>query len=246
VGSRATFVVDTGMGAKNAEAILREVATVSKNAELYLATTHIHAEHDLGAHAFPANTKMIRSSDQVKEIAETGAQSMKQFASFSPAIGELLQGAEFRTADIVFDQEQVVDLGGVRVRVMAMGANHTRGDTAFFVEPDRILVSGDVVMTGLPQFTSTAGRISTWLQSLDRFEALRPTRIVPSHGPVGDASIIANYRTFLTTVRDRAAALKKDGKPLDDTVKLLQEELQGRFNRNQMAGAIRAAWNEAP
>jgi len=246
VGSRATFVVDTGMGARNAEAVLRETAKVSKNAELYLATTHIHAEHDLGAHAFPANTKMIRSNDQVKEIAETGAQSMQQFASFSPGIGELLQGAEFRKADIVFDKEQTIDLGGVRVRVMAMGANHTRGDTAFFVEPDGILVSGDVVMTGLPQFTRTAGRISTWLQSLDRFEQLKPTRIVPSHGPMGDGSMIANYRTFLTTVRDRARALKKEGKSLDDTVKALQEELQGRFNRNQMAGAIRAAYNEAP
>ena len=246
VGSRATFVVDTGMGARNAEAVLRETAKVSKNAELYLATTHIHAEHDLGAHAFPANTKMIRSNDQVKEIAETGPQQIKQFSSFSPGMAELLQGAEFRKADIVFDREQTIDLGGVRVRVMAMGANHTRGDTAFFVEPDGILVSGDVVMAGLPQFTSTAGRISTWLQSLDRFEQLKPKRIVPSHGPMGDGSMITTYRTFLTTVRDRATALKKEGKSLDDTVKALQEELQSRFNRNQMAGAIRAAYNEAP
>ena len=33
---------------------------------------------------------------------------------------------------------------------MAMGGNHTRGDTAFFVDPDRVLFSGDVVMTALP------------------------------------------------------------------------------------------------
>ena len=82
VGSRATFVVDTGLGAKNAEVILREVAKVSTNSELYLATTHIHPEHDLGAHGFPPNTRMVRSTDQVKEIAADGLQTAKRFAGF--------------------------------------------------------------------------------------------------------------------------------------------------------------------
>src|SRR5262245_65687664 len=36
VGSKATFVVDTGLGAKNGEIVMREVAKVSKNGELYL------------------------------------------------------------------------------------------------------------------------------------------------------------------------------------------------------------------
>ena len=31
-----------------------------------------------------------------------------------------------------------------------MGANHTRGDIAFWVEPDAILPSGDVAMTSMP------------------------------------------------------------------------------------------------
>ena len=244
VGTRGTFVVDTGLGARNGQAILREVAKVSRNTELYLATTHIHPEHDLGAHAFPANTRMIRSRDQEAEIASTGLDLAKRFASFSPATAELLQGAEFRKADVLFDQEHTVDLGGVRVRLMAMGRNHTRGDTAFFVEPDRILVSGDVVMSALPGFGADS-RLATWLTSLDRLDALQPVRIVPSHGPMGDASMIANYRTFLTTVRARATALKKEGRALDETVKAVQDELRGQYDRNRMAGAIRAAYNEA-
>ena len=44
---------------------------------------------------------------------------------------ELLQGAEFRKADRFFDKELAIDLGGVRVPLLAMGANHTRSDTAF-------------------------------------------------------------------------------------------------------------------
>jgi glyoxylase-like metal-dependent hydrolase (beta-lactamase superfamily II) len=245
VGTRTTFVVDTGLGARNAEIVLREVAKVSKNADLALATTHFHPEHDLGAHAFPANTKMYRSRDQQADIDESGGETAKRFAGFSPLTAELLQGATFRKADVLFDKEQTVDLGGVRVRMIAMGMNHTRGDTAFWIEPDGILVSGDVVMSTMPN-VGAASKLSTWLQSLDRFEQLKPKRVVPSHGPMFDATTITNWKMFLTTVRIRAASLKKEGKSLDDTVKATQDELGDKYDRNRMAGAIRAAYNEAP
>jgi glyoxylase-like metal-dependent hydrolase (beta-lactamase superfamily II) len=245
VGSRTTFVIDTGLGARNAQAVLREVAKVSKNSDLALATTHFHPEHDLGAHAFPANTKMYRSRDEQTDIDESGGDIAKRFAGFSPDTAELLKGAEFRKADVFFDKEQTVDLGGVRVRMMAMGFNHTKGDTAFWIEPDNILVSGDVVMSTMPQIPATA-KLSTWVQSLDRFEQLKPRRVVPSHGPMFDATTITNWKTFLTTVRARATALKKEGKSVDDTVKAIQDELQDKYDRNRMASAIRAAYNEAP
>jgi glyoxylase-like metal-dependent hydrolase (beta-lactamase superfamily II) len=247
VGSRGTFVIDTGLGARNGQTIMREVGKVSTNSELYLATTHFHPEHDLGAQGFPPNTKMLRSRDQQADIDEFGLEMAKTFSGFSPLNAELLQGAEFRKADTHFDKEHSVDLGGVRVRLMAMGANHTRGDTAFFVEPDGVLFSGDVVMMALPGFGSPYSRLSNWLQSLDRFEKLQPKRIVPSHGAMGDGSMIANYRKFLTTVRTRAAALKKEGKSLDETVKTIQTELQATYSPpNRMVSAIRAAYNEAP
>jgi glyoxylase-like metal-dependent hydrolase (beta-lactamase superfamily II) len=188
---------------------------------------------------------MVRSNDQVKEIAADKLETAKRFAGFSPAVGELLQGAEFRKADIVFDKEQVIDLGGVRVRLIAMGFNHTPGDTAFFVEPDGILVSGDVAMSALPAIGAES-RLSTWLASMDRFEKLQPKRIVPSHGPMGDVSFVTNYRAYFIAVRDRTVAHKKAGKSLDETVKLVQDELQVKYDRNRMAGAIRVAYNEAP
>src|SRR5437773_1585963 len=52
VGSKATLVVDTGLGPRNAQTILREVAKISKNADLYLVTTHFHPEHAAGSSAF--------------------------------------------------------------------------------------------------------------------------------------------------------------------------------------------------
>ena len=246
VGTRATLVVDTGLGRRNGETILREVAKVSKNPELYLVTTHVHPEHDLGAQAFPAHTKMIRSEDQQRDIAEFGLQTAKQFAGRSPLTAELLQGADFRKADIVFATEHALDLGGVRVRVLAMGANHTRGDTAVFVEPDNVLFSGDVVMTALPGFSSPASTLRHWLSSLDRLEQLRPATIVPSHGPFGGPEMITNYRTYLQTVQARVTALKKEGRSLPEVEKTVAGELAGKYPGGRLAGTVRAAYAEAP
>ena len=134
VGLRGTLVVDTGLGPRKGEAVMRAVARLSPpGRELYLVTTHFHPEHDLGAQAFPAATKMIRSADQEKDIAEFGLQLAQVFSQRSAATAELLKGATFRKADIRFDREHNIDLGGVKVRIWAMGANHTRGDTAVFV-----------------------------------------------------------------------------------------------------------------
>jgi len=246
VGTKGTLVVDTGLGARNGEAIMREVAKVKKGGDLYLAVTHFHPEHDLGAGGFPASTKMIRSRDQQADIDEFGLETAKRFASFSPDTAELLKGAEFRKADQFFDRELTLDLGGARVRRMAMGPNHTRGDIAFWVEPDNVLLSGDIVMTTMPGFSSPYSKVSVWLQSLNRFEQLKPVRIVPSHGPIGDASMITRWKTLMTTVQSRAAELKKQGRTLDDTVKVIQDELQDRYPRNGLAGVARAAYNEAP
>jgi glyoxylase-like metal-dependent hydrolase (beta-lactamase superfamily II) len=246
VGRAATLVIDTGLGAKNAAAILREVAKVSRNTDLFLVTTHVHPEHDLGAGGFPPHTRMIRSRDQVDEIAASGLEMATRFAGFSPLHAELLQGAEFRKADVTFEKEHVVDLGGVRVKVVAMGFNHTRGDTAIFVEPDGVLFSGDVSMKALPAVGGQS-KLSQWLTSQDALAALRPTTVVPSHGLMGNASLIATNKTFLTTVQRRAAELKAAGKTVEETVTALHAELSPTYGTSpRLAGTVRSAYAQAP
>ena len=127
-----------------------------------------------------------------------------------------------------------------------MGFNHTRGDTATFVEPDAVLFSGDVSMKAAPA-VATGSTFATWIASQDRFEALKPARVVPSHGPMGDGSLIATNKRFLTTVQARAAELKKAGKTADETVAAIQPEFEAVYGTSPRVGAtIRAAYTQAP
>ncbi len=247
VGERAVLVVDTGLGPRNGAAVRAVAEKLGGARALYLVTTHVHPEHDLGAQAFPATTKLIRSQDQIKDIAEFGLQLAKVFAGRSPINAELLKDADFRKADITFDQDYDLDLGGVTARLTALGANHTAGDTAIWIESDRVLFAGDVAMKGQPAFASPHSSLRHWFASLDRLAALEPTVIVPSHGPIGDAGFISGYRAYLTDLRDRTAAAKRAGQNVDQAVESVTAALVERFpDRVRLGQAIRVAYAEAP
>jgi glyoxylase-like metal-dependent hydrolase (beta-lactamase superfamily II) len=247
VGDKAVLVIDTGMGPRNGAAVSEVAQKLAGGSRaVYLVTTHVHPEHDLGASAFPATTKLIRSEDQQKDIAEFGLQLAKVFAARGPIHAELLKDANFRKADITFDKEYDLDLGGVHARLTALGANHTRGDTAIWVEPDRVLFAGDVAMKAQPAFASPYSSVHQWLASLDKLEALKPVLIVPSHGPTGDTGFISGYRAYLTDIRARAAAEKKAGHSADQAVEAISAALASYPDRIRLAAAIKAAYTEAP
>jgi len=51
-----------------------------------------------------------------------------------------------RQPDVTFDDEAKLDLGGgVTVRLLFLGAGHTASDELIFVEPDKALITGDIV-----------------------------------------------------------------------------------------------------
>lgn len=243
VGDRGKLVIDTGLGPRNGQTVYNEAQKINDSGDLYLVTTHIHPEHDLGASAFPRDTKMIRSDAQEKEIQEVGLTTADLFARRSPAAAELLKDAKFRQANITFSDEYTLDLGGVRVRMLAMGLNHTEGDTAFLVEPDGILFSGDIVMMGLPNVATPTASLRHWIDSLDRLEKLQPKRIVPSHGPMGDASMIGAYREYFRTILARTQAYKAQGKNVEETAQAVSMELASKYPPNRVIQAVRVAYN---
>ena len=248
VGERAALVIDTGLGPRNGAAVYDVAKKLAGARRLYLVTTHVHPEHDLGAQSFPDTTTLIRSTDQVKEIADTGLGLAKVFAGRSAINAELLKDADFRKADVTFERDYDLDLGGVQVKLIAMGPNHTVGDTVVWVESERVLFAGDIAMRNQPAFASPRSSLQHWLASLDRLEALKPAIIVPSHGPTGDGTaFITGYRAYLTEVRDRTAAAKRAGGGIDHAVETVTSAFDGRApDKARLGGAIKGAYGEAP
>ena len=250
VGSRATLVVDTGLGPRNGEIVMREMAKVSANREVFVVSTHAHPEHALGEPAFPASAKILRARAQQQDIDESGLTLAETFSRRSAMTAELLKGVQFRKADVFFDKDYALDLGGVKARILWLGPAHTRGDTVVFVEGDQVLFAGDIVMNRFLAFASPTSRVKSWLAALDVLAPLRPRRVVPSHGDMGDASFITKDRTYLTRLQARVVELKAQGRTVDAVVTAVTKEMQEAFpewtNSAAVTPAATAAYSEAP
>jgi glyoxylase-like metal-dependent hydrolase (beta-lactamase superfamily II) len=250
VGSKATLVVDTGLGPRNGETIVREMKKVSSNADVYVVLTHYHPEHSLGASAL-TGAKVLMTRVQQQDATELGKPIQETFARRSALHAELLNGAPYPTADILFDREYRLDLGGVHARLMWRGpaAMHTRGDTMILVEEDGVLFTGDVVMSQRFLAAQDTSSIGLWVSTLDELESLKPVKVVPSHGSIGDAVLIARDRAFLQAVQERVGSLKRLGKSVDEAAAAVVADVAPKYpewgNPNGAAVVARAAYAEA-
>ena len=229
VGSRATLVVDTGLGPKNGATIARVAAKLApNNSKLFLTTTHFHPEHAAGEAGFPPGTVLIRNTVQQQEMEQHGQEMLEMFASRSAVNKELLQGVVLRTPDVSFEREATVDLGsGVKARLLWFGGAHTKGDELTLVEPDRTLVSGDVVQNKvIPRIFGDGGTPTSWLEVLDKIAALDVAHVLPDHSPPGDGSLVSAERKLVATIRTQALALKRQGVPVDAAGKQVSADLK--------------------
>jgi glyoxylase-like metal-dependent hydrolase (beta-lactamase superfamily II) len=232
VGDQAALIIDSGLGSHNGQILAAELQKIAARRTLYISATHFHPEHMLGETAFPSSATVLRSTAQQNDIDARGLR-MKNLFRIPFALP--MMGAEYRTADKLFAGDLQLDLGGVRVQIMPLGPAHTAGDLGFYVEEDGVLFTGDVAMSGplainsTDSFFASASSTSSWLNSLQRLAAFNPMIVVPSHGPLGDASMIEQHRTLLLALHDRVVALKGEGKSIDQTVSTTGAEFNARY-----------------
>jgi glyoxylase-like metal-dependent hydrolase (beta-lactamase superfamily II) len=232
VGKKATLIVDDGLGTPSGNIVLDAARKLSTNGQkLYLTTTHYHAEHATGDGAFPPDTTLIRPRVQQVELEAEGQKLIDIFAGRSPEDKELLQGMTYLKPAILFDSDYRLDLGGVTVRIAWFGPAHTRGDEVVMVEPDSVLISGDVVQNkAAPYFYCAECTPASWLAVVDKIVAqFHPRIIVPDHSPAGDASLITETRDFMAALTARIATLKAEGKSAEETGKIVTAEMQGKY-----------------
>jgi glyoxylase-like metal-dependent hydrolase (beta-lactamase superfamily II) len=230
VGRDATLVVDTGLGPRNGATSAKVAKKLAPNNKLYLTTTHFHPEHAAGEPGFPSGTILIRNRAQEEDMQKHGVEIINQFASRNDQQRELLANVKLRPPDEIFDRERTLDLGGVRARLLWFGGAHTKGDELIFVEPDRTLISGDVVQNKVaPNISNDGGTPSSWIAVLDQIEKLGALHVLPDHSAVGDGSLVASERTFIAGLQARALELKRKGTTSDDAGKLLTAEFKVKY-----------------
>jgi glyoxylase-like metal-dependent hydrolase (beta-lactamase superfamily II) len=231
VGENATLVVDTGLGQRNGATVAKVAKGLAPKNKLYLTTTHFHPEHAGGACGFPAGTVLIRPQVQQGEMDKHGEEMIHLFASRNDRWRELLIDVKLPPPDQTFEKDLKLDLGGgVTARLLWFGGAHTKGDELTFVEPDKTLISGDVVQNKVvPRIAGDGGTPSSWIAVLDEVEKLGAARVLPTHSPVGDGSLVAKEKAFIVDLRTRALELKKDGVTAEQAGQSLTSDFKAKY-----------------
>jgi glyoxylase-like metal-dependent hydrolase (beta-lactamase superfamily II) len=231
VGSKATLVIDTGLGTRNGQIVAGVARRLSpKGQKLYLTTTHYHAEHATGDGGFPQDTIVIRPRLQQEELEAEGQKLIDLFSSRSQQDRDLLQGVQINPANILFDGSYELDLGGVDVRLFWFGGAHTKGDELVLIDSDSVLFSGDVVQNKAgPYFYCADCTPRSWLTVLNQVAQLNPKIVVPDHSPPGDGSLITQEREMMAFLQSRIMALKAAGQSPAQATATLTAEIHQKY-----------------
>ncbi|MEU9982379.1 MBL fold metallo-hydrolase [Streptomyces sp. NPDC050856] len=193
-----TALIDTAATEARARALRDAVRSVTPHAPRYVVNTHPHGDHTFGNRLF---------SDRAVIVAHEATRAEMDLA------GLHLTGLwpDVRWGDVAvelpsltFREPITLHLGGVRAELMHLGTAHTRNDTVVWLPAQRVLFTGDVVMSGATPFCLT-GSVSGSLDVVDRLRALAPETVVPGHGPVGGPELLDSTAAYLRHVQRLAA-----------------------------------------
>lgn len=234
IGEHAALVVDTGLGPRNGALVYDIARTLAGDRQLFLTITHFHPEHGFGAQAFGGAT-IIYNRSQHEEFREKAYGYLQTFRGLGDAITQQLEGVEFIEPQIVYDGSADLDLGGKVVQLRTWGRAHSRGDQVVFLPTERVLFTGDLVENRFypifpffpPYDVDVDGR--HWLTVVEELTRLDPRIVVPGHGAVGDASLLATTHEYLTLLSSETKRLAAAGSSTEAIIAALDQQLRTRY-----------------
>ncbi|MFD8384405.1 MBL fold metallo-hydrolase [Streptomyces sp. NPDC059679] len=222
-GTHSVLVVETGMGAGNAAAVLKFAADHAGGRTLYLTTTHFHPEHAFGAQEFAGEATYLVNKAQAEDLATKGPGYLEMFRGLGEPVARQLEGVELVAPDLVYDTSYDLDLGGRVVRLRATGRAHSKGDQVVTVPDAGVMFTGDLAEAGQfaifpwfpPHDTDVSG--TRWIEVMRHLAAEDPRVVVPGHGDIGGPQLLADVSDYLLSLREETW-VRRDSAMSEETI----------------------------
>lgn len=209
-GATGTFIVDDVLAPVSAQ-LKKVIATVAPKPVRIVFNTHWHGDHTGGNAVLGSDGAIIVAHDNVRKRLST-----EQFVSMMNKT--VPPSPEPALPVITFADSLSFHLDGDDIQVVHVEPAHTDGDSLVFFKKANVLHMGDTFTWGGWPYIDlgSGGSVDGYVRAADRALAMvQPTtRIIPGHGPVGDAKRLKAYRDMIVTIRDRIKKLAASGKSL--------------------------------
>jgi len=108
--------------------------------------------------------------------------------------------------------------GDREIQIWFLGRAHTAGDVVVFLPRERLVITGDMMTTGLSNMSDAY--VNEWPATLDEVKKLDFVTVLPGHGEAfTDRTKIDNYQAYLRDVWTEVSRLKAQGVSAEEAAK---------------------------
>jgi glyoxylase-like metal-dependent hydrolase (beta-lactamase superfamily II) len=211
VGPDGVIVVNTGSSSEHGAALLGAVGRLTDRPVVLAIDTQASPDQVLGNSAFTVRGIPVlahRDTDAFMHahcdacVADVKAKAGTDALAASPVAWPTR----------LIDGSQTIRAGGRTIQILYFGSTERPGSVAVLDSESGVLFAGNMASFGLVPEAQLA-ELPKWIDALRELQALKPSIVVPGHGPPGPAAHLAQMSDYLQSLLDgtRAAYARGDG-----------------------------------
>jgi len=213
-GRDGKLLIDGGFAGARPK-ISEALAPLSSDPIKHLINTHWHFDHTDGNEWLHSAGATILAHENTRKRLSTDTRVEGWNFTFKASPPGAIPAQVFQT-------EQTVHLNGATIALKHYAPAHTDGDISVHFTDADILHVADTFWNGYYPFIdySTGGSIDGMIRATEANLARVTEKmiVIPGHGAVANRSQLVFYGDLLVGTRDKVAALKKQGKSLDEII----------------------------
>lgn len=257
LGNNATFglvvtdagavLMDPGGSWKGAAMVHAAIRQITDQPVVHVINTGGQDHRWLGNGYWVAQGASVIASSAA--VTDQRARASGQMSLLAQLIGDGLAGTEPVHADVTFDSDHMLELGGVTFQIMHRGPAHTPGDSLVWVASHDTMFTGDIVYVERILGIGIQSDAKSWIEVFDAMAAFAPAHIVPGHGHVTTLEQArAETRDYLVNLRTRIGALIESAGTIIDAPSVDQGawahliEFEGLAGRNAQSTFEQMEW----
>lgn len=239
VGADAVACIDTCATTARTKGLLEAIRRTTSAPVRFLINTHHHGDHTNGN--FLLEDATIIGHRATREAIERWAVPPDASHWTPVEVGDIRMAPPV----VTFEDGIRLVVADMRLHVMHVGVPaHTDNDTIVWIPSRSVLFAGDLIFGGGTPFL-LHGSLAGSRQALDLLEALRPSVVVPGHGPPGGVELIRETRDYLDFVESTAREGRRMGlKPLELARRTELGRFGGLVDPERIVGNLHRAYAE--
>lgn len=221
--AEGVVLIDANLLLSDIRALAARIAALRKPL-LAVFVTHAHPDHFNGLPVLAGDDVPVYAATDVADTIARIADAKR--AQWQPVYGDEWPDRH-RVPDRRLSTGAVVELGGLRFRLHAVGPAESHADSCLILD-DRAFI-GDLAFHGTHPYTAD-GHTGSWLAALDALTGvLDGATLYPGHGAPGGVGMLADQRRYLMMYRETVGRLAAGAPTLTDAQHMQLTATMTRF-----------------